>query len=527
LISVDMPKARFWELRPSAIEWIYLLGGLFLVFQYRWFLDDSFIYFRYVDNLLFLDLGLVYNDGEYVEGYSSPLWALLLVGLRSLELEYSTIIHLVAVLSFLSFGCALIALDRRLAPPGPRINLPLAYLGFNYAVLSYFTSGTEAPLVQMSAPLYGLFIVSPASRILQGVLGLTPLVRHELLIPVLICIAWGFYKRTQPWTLVVTAASALGAWGGFRIYYYADLLPNTFYLKDASDYGQGLLYLHDTLGPYSGYLIAVLALAAIAALARQRTQLHLAERGVMLLVAASVLLFVVKIGGDSRHYRYLAFPFCLGIASLSGLGEQVWAKYVPSRVLVWAPAAGVIVACLSFWFYPRQLDRHPAFFETNHSVVDKISDAELHRNRVFFRLPQRSPFVSIEALRQYRTEHEDRGYGKVLASFDCAASYSRFGMQIVNSLGLTDAILARTRMPVRKPGHKWGLQELASDLARIRSTHPPGRGMYRAAIAKGEAPPWIVNNLPAIEVIERKIYNRHDLVENVRLAVAFPDRIEP
>ncbi len=247
----------------------------------------------------------------------------------------------------------------------------------------------------------------------------------------------------------------------------------------------------------------------------------------MLLVAASVLLFVVKIGGDSRHYRYLAFPFCLGIASLSGIGEHVWARFVPPRARRWAPAAGVIVACLSFWFYPRQLDRHPAFFEARHSVVDKISDAELHRKRVFFRFRERSPFVSIETLRQFRTEHEDRGYDVVLASFDCAGSYSRFGLQIVNSLGLTDAILARTQMPVRKPGHKWGLQELADDLARIRSNHTPGRGMYRAAVAKGEAPPWIVNNLPSIEVIERKIYNRHDLVENVILAFTFPDRIEP
>ena len=41
-------------------------------------MDDSYVYFRYVDNLVFLGNGLVYNRGEYLEGFSSPLWAVLL-----------------------------------------------------------------------------------------------------------------------------------------------------------------------------------------------------------------------------------------------------------------------------------------------------------------------------------------------------------------------------------------------------------------------------------------------------------------
>ena len=40
--------------RPSALEWIYLIVGLVLVYRYRWLFDDSFVYYRYVDNLLFL-----------------------------------------------------------------------------------------------------------------------------------------------------------------------------------------------------------------------------------------------------------------------------------------------------------------------------------------------------------------------------------------------------------------------------------------------------------------------------------------
>ena len=75
--------ALFQPLMP--VGWVYgnLVVGLVFVARYRWLIDDAFVYFRYVDNLLFLGRGLVYNQGEYVEGFSSPLWTLLLTLLRA------------------------------------------------------------------------------------------------------------------------------------------------------------------------------------------------------------------------------------------------------------------------------------------------------------------------------------------------------------------------------------------------------------------------------------------------------------
>jgi hypothetical protein len=53
-----------------------------------------------------------------------------------------------------------------------------------------------------------------------------------------------------------------------------------------------------------------------------------------------------------------------------------------------------------------------------------------------------------------------------------------------------------------------------------------GPGMYRHTLETGTAPPWIRNNLAAIEAIERKMYNQHRFGENLRLAFTFP-RIQP
>ena len=45
-----------WRIAASAapIEWAAAVLGLALVWAYAWVLDDAFVYFRYLDNALFL-----------------------------------------------------------------------------------------------------------------------------------------------------------------------------------------------------------------------------------------------------------------------------------------------------------------------------------------------------------------------------------------------------------------------------------------------------------------------------------------
>jgi len=70
-----------------AVIWVSaLLAGVALAFavwravRLAWLADDSFISFRYAWNLVH-GRGLVYNAGEYVEGYTNLLWTLLLPAL--------------------------------------------------------------------------------------------------------------------------------------------------------------------------------------------------------------------------------------------------------------------------------------------------------------------------------------------------------------------------------------------------------------------------------------------------------------
>ena len=71
------------EPSKEALPWVgpallMLSIGLLAEAAYQWWprtVDDAFITFRYAQNLVD-GLGPVYNAGERVEGYSSPIWML-------------------------------------------------------------------------------------------------------------------------------------------------------------------------------------------------------------------------------------------------------------------------------------------------------------------------------------------------------------------------------------------------------------------------------------------------------------------
>lgn len=58
--------------------------------------DDGFISFRYAQNLA-EGRGLVYNAGEYVEGYTNLLWTLALAGFMRLGAQPEIMSHVLGI----------------------------------------------------------------------------------------------------------------------------------------------------------------------------------------------------------------------------------------------------------------------------------------------------------------------------------------------------------------------------------------------------------------------------------------------
>jgi len=542
LILINIPRfknRKYTEVHPA--EWFYLIVGLFLIQWYFWVMDDAYVLLRYVDNLLFLKNGLVYNKGEYVEGLSSPFMVILTTLLRATEMRWAHIFRLIPIMSFISFWFMLVKLDRRLSPNAVGVNFPLAYLTLNYAVLCHFSSWMETPLVQVLAVAYALYILNPRSRTLQIMLALSPLVRHELIIPFVFCSIWTWKSYKEfPLKMVLLMILFVGSWVLFRIYYYADLFPNTFYYKNTISIKQGLVYVHDTFRTYHFYETVVIFLIVSYLIKKRGVELDLSGRVMMIITALPVLFYVIKIGGDWTHYRYLAFPFVLIVCSFSGILEHFIKEFDLSKYRVTVPLTVVVLSVLFFSFYPVQLKRHPIFLSSiyNNSVPEEKAMREylLDKLRIteaasLMHVGRRINFgYTTDMLEQIKmlNKNKEFKYSEIEIGLWCENDYENIRKRIIHGWGLTDAILARIQVNIPGMSGHSPVLSFAKDLLNLqKASEYIGRGMYRKAVEEGRAPEWIKKNLDTIEIIERKIYNNHDFLENLTLAFKFPPKIIP
>ena len=530
-------SAQRW-LSERWLELVLGLAGLALVWAHRWLLDDAFIYFRYVDNWVLLGRGLVYNPGEFVEGYSSQLWPLVLALPRTLELSYWTIVAawglLIAALFYVlaaQVNDALGASEHR--DEGPRLNLPLAILAQSYGPATYFTGGLETPLVQLAAPIVALFVLRPERAWLGYVLALLPIVRPELSFAVALAIlAVRFQTGRWPWAAIVMVACVGFAALGLRIWYYADLVPNTYYVKDTFAWGRGFAYLRDALrGDKLHVLLPGLGLLGLW-LSRKRgpePRLRVHARLWLGAIAALSALYAVRIGGDMVQYRYLAFPICLAVLAFGGWAERARARLLadhpgPAR---FAPAGVLVLAASLFAIPPHYLSGHPLAAETER-VENEYGVSEAHFHRKLRAMTYDKPRAKQEA--EQISHYEafaaiPAAKRRIFAQRSCVRGYATLDAVIVNSYGLTEPMLAHMNAPENRVGHR-NLSLPAEDIQNLRRRlRPFGKGSYRAAVEQEMAPAWVIDNLDAIEAIEARVYNDHDFVANLKLALERPPTI--
>ncbi len=223
--------------------------------------DDAFISFRYAANLL-EGQGLVFNPGERVEGYTNLSWTLLMAGLMALGVDP---VLGSAALGLLCFSAVLpltAALTQRAAAPGG------ALIAVAAAALVALDPWAVLESVEgLETALYTLLLTAAAWRILcenevqdsiptahlgSGLLlSAAALTRPEApMIAGLLHLGLlagapnrGLQLRRSLWAAlpVLLTLGALTAW---RLSYYGDPLPNTFYAKTGgAPLARGLVYL--------------------------------------------------------------------------------------------------------------------------------------------------------------------------------------------------------------------------------------------------------------------------------------------
>jgi arabinofuranosyltransferase len=332
-----------------------VLYGLTIAWSRAWTCDDAFISFRYADNLV-RGFGLVFNAHERVEGYTNFLWTLwVALGLR-LGVTAETWALVSGIACYGASAALLCVLHSRLSP-GTRhaaFLLPVAVLG---AVLHrdwtiYATGGLETALFTFLLLAGFTLLTAPEHpRVGAGALtlGLATLTRPDGALAVVVALV--YVATTRPPRLrnsLVFAATALAVslpHAVWRLWYYGDFVPNTYYAKSAQVawYGQGLIYLGSYLAKYWALLVGIVTLPRALRWWRRRdhaTYTHLARSAG--LAAGLVLVYtwyVVRVGGDFMFARLLipTVPFVLILLEIA-----------LSPLAVTNPTAHAVIAAATF-----------------------------------------------------------------------------------------------------------------------------------------------------------------------------------
>ena len=330
----------------------------------RWVSDDGFINVRVVLQLV-AGNGPTYNLNERVEVGTSTLW-LGFVTLGKLLAPWAEVGEVMVWLGtgFITLAMILLGLGAlHLVPARSRVVLPLgtAALTGLTPFWDFGTSGLETSLTfcwiaacfwalarrWAKQPRHPLPAWRPWTT--SVLIGLGVLIRPDL---ALVSLIFGIMllcqseRRVGGWFGAAGFALAIPvAYEIFRMGYYASLVPNTALAKANASAAQGLLYLRDYAMTYHLYIPVAIALVLFVAgivRAAQERDGGLAALWVGPLIAAAVHTgFVISVGGDFMHARFLLPATVLLFAPVAVIGGATWTRVLAVLTMVWALVAGL------------------------------------------------------------------------------------------------------------------------------------------------------------------------------------------
>lgn len=440
-------------LASAALAW-----SLARALSLAWLSDDGFISFRYAEQLVRGE-GLVYNAGEYVEGYTNLLWTLLVAAAMALGIPPETSSRALGITFWL--GLVAILAWRSWRPRTPRPFMPLAaalvLLMDDYQ--TWATGGLETSMFAFFA-VGGLLLASrpdPDARemVLAGTcLAAAVATRPDGVIFAAVGVvgAWlvnhAAVARRRRLLVAAVAAPLIVAGAAlvaFKLLYYGDLFPTAFYSKSALDpyHGQGWFYVFLFLK--KNWFIVPLATLLVAGNIGRLGQVLTRTHAVLLAAFALFLAYVAHSGGDFMFARRVLPAMPLLFVTLEDLLVAL-----PGRLL---PAGAAGLVALGVWApYPlysnpgerlRGIANEPAYYPPPYLVMREA---------------------------QARTAAQALGHLPIRAAFEggmCVFGYYSKLPYLVEMTGLTQYSLAKR--PLASRGHV-GHEKVADDEWLTRNT---------------------------------------------------------
>lgn len=334
LVQRDYRVVRSFMVAIALLQAVYAVSFVFrssvVIEGRRYFclFDDAMISMRYADNCV-QGLGLVWNPGERVEGFTNLAWTLVMVACHLFPLSPSGHCLVVQLMGIPVLWACLLAVLRlakacRLLPWAAAIAVVLTATYYN---LTYFT------LLGMETGLFTAMVTAGLSCCVNAVrtgrasatgllwFALAGLVRPEALLLamfvfsfLLVSVRAGRRRVVAGFAVVAGVQAALTAW---RLCYYGEWLSNTAYLKAT---GWPLL---SRLDPGIEQLLITVGTTALPLLLSLSVLLSPRRWHWLLLGTFGVaLLYQTYVGGDACPLNRFVVPAIGGIFVLAGQGAH-------------------------------------------------------------------------------------------------------------------------------------------------------------------------------------------------------------
>jgi arabinofuranosyltransferase len=350
--------------RAGILIMTVIAAGTIVAFNLAFYHDDAFITLRYARHFL-AGQGLVWNPGEYVQGYTNFLHLLVVAAFGAVGFDLVTASRLVGVVSFLLLIAAMLLYQRSDADAQDETaisHLPVVLVGASCPLLVWSLGGLEGTFFSMLITVGVLCFLRAMKHtgdrrlpLVAGIMfGLGSLVRPDGIVFAVCALTWlaSEVLRPQPRAGRRSLAGrriamlALGfgvvtlSYVVWQYSYYGDIVPNTFYAKTGTPlwlrWQTGKLYVARFLvaPPFTGLAaIAVVTYGAV----KGRLTPTIRYLGLNI---GMYILFILYAGGDGMP----AFRLFLPVVPLMSIMLQQGVRLVSS---LRTPRAGKTIAVVA------------------------------------------------------------------------------------------------------------------------------------------------------------------------------------
>ncbi|MBI5303487.1 MAG: hypothetical protein HY868_15240 [Chloroflexi bacterium] len=352
--------------------WLALAMGVFVAHAVFYFVvlgydavDDAFISFRYAQNAV-RGIGLVFNPGERVEGFTNFLWTVAMIPLEGIHADVGRASMVLGALFALATMWLVVQFAKTVDAPRGVGLLAAGLLAADGSFVLWSVSGLETPLFgflifagawlyvrennldrasqsknenpRTSAfirvqnfPLSGIFFALAGMTRPEGLLVFAITVAHQA--------AWRILAERRLFTgrdvaRVATFAMIFVPYWLGRWWYFKSLLPNSFHAKvsasgPAAQIERGWRHLSQFVGVHLSWIILLPALAALInslhkTAGRKFWSSRLFWLTYFIALIAPYCAYIVYVGGDWSVGRFFAPLMPLFYLVLSTGVVEIW-----------------------------------------------------------------------------------------------------------------------------------------------------------------------------------------------------------